>query len=391
MAAPLAAFLLSSCTAETTTQLPPSSGQTLRIVSSLPYKGPDAEQSNLTRDAIDLAIDERRALLPGWNIEHVALDGGDSETGEPSTEVEADNARGAAHDPSVVAYIGPYASGAAMVSMPVLNEAGLLQVLPVATWPGLTQEGWASGEPGRYYPAGTRTMLRLMPPDSAQAQVAARKAKQIGARSVLILADSSDYGRGMASAFRTEAGRLGISLVGTADPDTASRLDAALVAKADVVFLAISNLTSAATAANMLAEHPTRLGVISTDVLLSDRLSHELLEGIEGWYVVFNGDTTPGDPGHFADFAAAFESRYGLLPSQYAANAYDATAAVLDAAAHGSVDRKSILDGVRAGTYEGGVSGKLSFHPNGDIQGGALTLFRVQGGEFKVQEEIVVP
>ncbi len=387
-AAALAAILLSGCGREPVTALPTAPGQTLRIVSSLPFKGQSALQSTQMRNAINLAIDERRELLSGWAIEHVSLDGGDDETGEWSAHKEAANARAAAGDPSVMAYIGPYASGGAMVSMPILNEAGLLQALPAATWPGLTQEGWGSAEPSRYYPTQQRTMVRFMPPDSAQASVAARNAHQLRATSVLVVMDESDYSKGMAAAFRMEAAKLGMTRVGTIDVGVGTREWATALGTADAVFVAPSSLSVATEAAKHIARRPPPAGVFVTDVLLSDRLTEQELALMEGWQVVFNGDLTPGDPARFGLFSREFEEHFGAPPSQYAMNAYDATTLVLEAAARVGKDRRKIIDEVLTGVYEGGAGGPVSFDTNGDIQRGELTLYRLVHGEFVATEEL---
>lgn len=341
--------------------------------------------------AIDLAIDETGLTLPGWRLEHLALDDGGDETGDWSARKEEANARAAARDPSVIAYIGPYTSGAAAISLPILNQAGLLQGLPIATWPGLTQAGWAAGEPERYYPTGVQTMVRLMPPDSTQALVASIKAHRLGAATALIVHDGSDYSLGMAAAFQGAAETLGIRVTGRANAGAGSEDWWSSVVEADVVFLAPSNLSVAAAAARGLATEPPRMAVFSTDVALSDQLSQEDRQLMEGWYVVFNGDATPGEPGRFEDFDRRFRARYGEQPSQYAANAYDLTAAVLEATRRVGPDRGKIATEVLSGTYEAAIRGPLRFAPNGDVQGGQLTLYRLSGGKFVVQEELAVP
>lgn len=278
-----------------------------------------------------------------------------------------------------------------MVSLPVLNEAGLLQALPVATWPGLTQSGWGNDEPGRYYPSSSRHAVRLMPPDSAQARVAARKARELGANSAVVLSDESDYSKGMAEAFRDEADGIGLtvghSISLTAPPaDWTSRVE-----QADVVFSAPSSLTLAYTFAAMISEHQPRIGVFTTDVLFSDRLSEEARGRMEGWHVIFNGDATPGEPQRFSDFASRFQGRFGVAPSQYAVNAYDVTAAVVDAAASVGVDRQKILQAVLTGEYEATVGAPLAFGQNGDRRGGALTIYRLVNGDFELLSDIEAP
>jgi branched-chain amino acid transport system substrate-binding protein len=66
--------------------------------------------------------------------------------------------------------LGESNSGATAVSLPLLNDAGLLQISPSNTYVGLTRsEGADKGEPDKYYPSGKRTYGRIMPPDNVDA------------------------------------------------------------------------------------------------------------------------------------------------------------------------------------------------------------------------------
>ncbi|MDQ3928431.1 MAG: hypothetical protein M3328_04695, partial [Chloroflexota bacterium] len=112
---------------------------------------------------------------------------------------------------------------------------------------------------------------------------------------------------------------------------------------------------------------------------------------MEGWYISFNGDLTPGEPSRSAAFARKFEDRFGVEPSQAAVNAYDLTAAVLGGASRVGVQRQKIHDAVLTCRYEAAVGGPLAFNPNGDRQGGELTLYRLTNEEFQVLEEVPAP
>ena len=71
---------------------------------------------------------------------------------------------------SAIAYLGEFNSGASAISIPILNEAGILQVSPSNTYVGLTRaEGAEKGEPDKYYPTGKRTYGRVVPADHIQA------------------------------------------------------------------------------------------------------------------------------------------------------------------------------------------------------------------------------
>src|SRR3954454_4896893 len=168
----LLASMLCGCN-QAASVLPPPKADTVRIVSSFPRKGPLAHQSQQMVNAIDLVLRDAQARQPTSKIEHIALDDSDSETGDWSSARELDNARAAADDSTVVAYIGPYNTGATGVSLPVTSRAGLLQIGPTATWPGLTTVGGDPNEPEKYY-GGLRNFVRLMPPYTREAQAAAR-------------------------------------------------------------------------------------------------------------------------------------------------------------------------------------------------------------------------
>ena len=68
-------------------------------------------------------------------------------------------------------YIGTYNSGAAKLSIPILNAACLVMLSPANSYPGLTHavDGvTAQGEPDSYYPGGYRNYARVINTDDNQ-------------------------------------------------------------------------------------------------------------------------------------------------------------------------------------------------------------------------------
>ncbi len=126
------------------------------------------------------------------------------------TETELANARRAAADPQAVAYIGTYNSGAAKISIPVLNRVHMAMISPGNTYPGLTKPNTGvAGEPWVYFPLGTRNYFRVVPADDLQgAAGAAYAAKQLGAKSFYTLDDTELYGHGVAVIFDSTARQL---------------------------------------------------------------------------------------------------------------------------------------------------------------------------------------
>src|SRR5438105_14610459 len=114
-----------------------------------------------------------------------------------------------------MAYIGTYNSGAAKISIPVLNRVHMAMISPGNTYPGLTKPGTGTaGEPWTYYPLGVRNYFRVVPADDLQGAAAAAYAKEIGAHSVYVLDDTELYGKGIATIFASQARNLGLNVVG---------------------------------------------------------------------------------------------------------------------------------------------------------------------------------
>ena len=239
--------------------------------------------------AIRLAVDDHKAVQPTLHVEYLALDDSDPETGEWSREKELANAQRAAGDPSVIAYIGPYNSAAAMVSIPVTNRAGLLQVSPSATWPGLTQGGYNPGEPDIYYPTGVRTFIGMMPDDSLQATVAATWASRLDLDDIVVLSDGSSYSSGLAKRFEQDASALVRSKF-TIDASDLTGLPIEL-GTPRTVFYAPASVQNALALARAL--HGTRAQVLATDVALEPQFLDGAGEMAANWLIVSNSVPDP--------------------------------------------------------------------------------------------------
>lgn len=386
----LSAFL-AGCSGSDKAPLTPAPPHTLRIISSLPTKGETASQSKQISQAIDLAISQRasQAGASAWHIEHVALEGGSDESGEWSGQRERANAQLAADDPAVIAYIGPYNSGAAAISLPITNRAGLLQCSPSATWPGLTQAGWDPDEPDRYYPTGARNFVRLMPPDSEQAYAAARWASQLGIHKMAILEDGSSYSDGLGASFAGFAATFGISAGETirVNPANPGNLPATL-SNYEAVFYAPSTVANAIAVAQAL--QTAHIKLFASDTALDPRFADNVGAGASNWYIVSNSATPQYSSPRGARFQEAFQSHYNTSPGQFAANAYDLTNLVLEAISSGAGSNRAEITRFVTGTrnYQG-VMGSVSFDGAGDPVTWRMTGYRWSDGRFGADRMIV--
>jgi hypothetical protein len=131
-----------------------------RVHVSLPLDGPQARAARDTLRGAELAARPGIELVVG--------------RGEP-----AEHARAAADDAGALAYLGDFHSRDVAVTAPILGEAGLLQVAPVATWTGL----------------GGATLVRLSPNDAGFARFVADWLAQRAVGSLLVIHDhDEEYG-----------------------------------------------------------------------------------------------------------------------------------------------------------------------------------------------------
>jgi ABC-type branched-subunit amino acid transport system substrate-binding protein len=125
------------------------------------------------------------------------------------------NAHRAADDPSAIAYLGELDYGATAVSLPITNDAGLLQVSPADGLTSLTKRppGRPRAGPERYYPSDARSFVRVGPSDLEEAEwLVERVGADDGARLATVF-DREIYGRELAGQIATLARRAGIEPV----------------------------------------------------------------------------------------------------------------------------------------------------------------------------------
>jgi branched-chain amino acid transport system substrate-binding protein len=125
------------------------------------------------------------------------------------------NAHRAADDPNAIAYLGELDYGATAVSLPITNNAGLLQVSPADGLTSLTQRppGRPRAGPERYYPSDERSFVRVGPSDLAEAEWLVERVRADGGARLATVFDREIYGRELAGQIATLARRAGIEPV----------------------------------------------------------------------------------------------------------------------------------------------------------------------------------
>jgi branched-chain amino acid transport system substrate-binding protein len=300
-------------------------------------------------------------------VQFEALDDATAAKGSWDAAQEAENARKAINDKSVVAYIGTYNSGAAKVSIPLLNQAGLVMVSPANTYPGLTKPGKGeSNEPNTYYPNGKRNYARVVPADDLQGAVGAVWAKDLGAKNVYIVHDTELYGKGIADVFRAKAKDIGLTEKGYEGAQKADNYRA-LANKikdsgADFVYYGgIVDNNPAVLVKDLKAVAPTIKFMGPDGINCSEFLKQAGPAG-EGVYSTFGGVPPEKYTGKSGDWLKAYDAKYqNKSPNAYAIYGYEAAKVVLAAIAKAgdkADDRATVLANVMGTKDYDGVLGK---------------------------------
>jgi len=370
-------------------------GNTIKIVSSMPRTGSARGQTDTIANGIKMAIDEYGGEIAGMKIEFLDWDDADASSQSWTSELETTNAQKAINDPDVMAFIGPYNSGAAKVSMPLLNEAGLLQVSAAVTHTGLTKSypGGDPNEPGIYRPSGKVTFCRVCPADDVQGPLAADFARDVlKAKSVFILDDKELYGQGVAGLFRGRCEQLGLQIVGNESINVQQNEFNALMTTVkaknpDVVYFGGTTQSKGGQIAKDMRNAGLTCPLIVPDGCYEIAfITSAGEENLKNCYVTMGGIDASLLKGPGAEFVRKYQERFGgKEPEAYAVYGYEAAKVVLESIkAVGKKDRAAIVKAcVETKDFEKGALGKWSFDKNGDITLQNMTISKVEGGKFK--------
>jgi len=365
----------------------------VKLVSSMPRTGTGKGQTDAIVNGIRMAIDDYNGEVAGMRIEYSDWDDATAGTGKWTAELESQNARNAENDPDVMAYLGPYNSGAAMVSMPILNEARLVQVSPAVTWTGLTKNvpGADPDEPGKYRPTGKNHFARVCPNDSTQGPVAADFAKNnLNVKTAYILDDKELYGLGVSGLFERRCKEIGIQVLGHESINPSQQEFTALLTSIkaknpDVLFFGGTTASGAPQVAKDMRNAGLTCPLIVPDGCYE--LSFITSAGetnLANCYVTFGGLDPADTSGPVVAFAEKYKRKYNVPPESFAIYGYEAANVVLAAIKKvGKKDREAILTEVLKTKDFEGVLGKWSFDPSGDISLQQSTISKIEGGKFK--------
>jgi branched-chain amino acid transport system substrate-binding protein len=364
----------------------------LTIYSSLPLQGESRPQSEDVVDGEKLALEEAGGKVGKFTIKYVSLDDATAAAGKWDPGATSSDARKAAQDSSTIVYLGEFNSGASSISIPILNEAGILQISPSNTAVGLTRsQGADKGEPDKYYPTGKRTYGRVVPADHIQAAAQVTYQKDSGCKKTYILNDKEVYGKGLADQVQTIAKTQGLQIAGNDGIDTKAANFRTLAQKvkasgADCMFFGgITQNKGVQVFTDVNAANPT-MKLFGPDGVAESPFSSKLGPSVEKMTYVTNPTLDPKlYPPSGQEFFKTYKQKYGADPEPYAIYGYEAMKVALLAmqnAGEKGNDRAAVIDSFFKIKNRDSVLGKYSIDENGDTTLSDYGADRVKNGKL---------
>ena len=344
-----------------------SSGGTLSIGFMGAQTGPNAQLGINISNGVELALEQHNAKSGVKQVKLIKYD----TQGDPT---QATNQAKKAVTDKVVAIVGPAFSGESKTADPIFEEAGIPNVSPSATNAQLAKNGW-------------KFWHRVLANDDVQGPGAADfLAKTVGAKTVAVIDDQSDYGKGLADAVRKQLATDGVKVAvnDSINPDASSfapTVNKVKPANVDAVYFG-----GYYSAAGKLVKQLRDGGVQGTFMSGDGTLDAQFITGggaaTNGALLTCTCSSAVGstDPA-VQKFAADYKAKYNVDPATYSAEGFDATNIFLQAIDAGKTSPSDINDFVTKIDYKG-VSKQIKFDPNGELAGNLLFVTEVKNGKL---------
>ncbi len=315
----------------------------------------------------------------------------------------ASNATLASRDRRTIAYIGDYNSGATAISLPLTNQAGILQISPRSPYVGLTSSFDAGqGDPERFYPTESRNFVRLLPGDPVQGAAQVALMQRLGVSSVYLLNDGEPFRTPLASIVGGDAKQAGIKLAGeetvelsgaTGESHFSGVVEAIMRSGAQAVFFSgDAGEGAAALWRDLYAANPQLL-LLGTSEMAEPSFTSAI--GAAGTQTYL---TTPVLPtSHYSRRAqqvlSDFRRRYHAQPTSNVLYGYASMEMVIDAirsAGATADERQAVIESVFATHDRGSVLGGFSVLGDGETTIARYAVDRVHAGAPVFWQELSV-
>jgi branched-chain amino acid transport system substrate-binding protein len=352
----------------------PADGVEVKIGHVAPLTGAIAHLGKDNENGARLAIEEINKsglTIDGKRVVLTLVPEDDAEDPKTATQVAQKLV-----DAKVAGVVGHLNSGTSIPASKIYSDAGITQVSPSATNPDYTKQGF-------------KTTYRLVATDAQQGPALANYViNTLKAKTVAIIDDSSQYGKGLADEFEKTIKAAGVKVVTReATNNKATDFKAILTKvkgnKPDVIMYGGMDATG-----GPLTKQAAELG-IKAKVVGGDGMCTEKLAELAGDAVI---NVTCSEAGmalskmaQGADFQKRYKERFNADVQIYAPFTYDAVFVLVDAMKRAnSTDSAKILV-VMPDTKMEGLVGNIAFDDKGDMKEGVITLY-----DFKDKKKTVL-
>jgi branched-chain amino acid transport system substrate-binding protein len=352
----------------------PSDAVEVKIGHVAPLTGPIAHLGKDNENGARLALEEINKAgltIDGKKVVLTLVPEDDAEDPKTATQVAQKLV-----DAKVVGVVGHLNSGTSIPASRIYSDAGITQVSPSATNPDYTKQGF-------------KTTYRLVATDAQQGPALANYvANTLKAKTVAIIDDSTQYGKGLADEFEKTVKAAGMKVVTReASNNKATDFKAILTkikgSKPDVIMYGGMDATG-----GPLTKQAAELG-IKAKVVGGDGMCTEKLAELAGDAVV---NVTCSEAGmalskmaQGADFQKRYKERFNSDVQIYAPFTYDAVYVLVDSMKRSnSTDSAKILAAM-PDTKMQGLVGNIAFDNKGDMKEGVITLY-----DFKDKKKTVL-
>lgn len=347
---------------------PPKASTKVIIGTGSPLTGPSAVDGQQIRDGVALAVKLAKANGQLANYD-VTVDPQDDKS-DPKEGLAIAN-RFASND-SVLAVIGHYNSSVTLAAEPILTKAHIVQISPGSSAPNLT--------------GSSDYFFRTQTTDATAGKNLAQWAKNLGFDKAAILAENSDYGKGLEQVYKQNfTGQIVVdeSYLAGQTQDFTPILTRVKDKGAQAILLG-SVYTDAALIAKQAQSLGLKVTIFGNESEFTQGLIDVGKDAVNGMKVVGSYNPESKDAS-FVQFWNSYKQEYGKEPNVFAAQAYDAANIVLKALATVGPDRVKANQYIQQLKDYAGVTGKIAF-VKGDVDK-VMARFEVKNGKFVVVDK----
>jgi branched-chain amino acid transport system substrate-binding protein len=359
------ALLASGCGGSGTSSSSSSKEVKLGFVGAL--SGPNAQLGINIYNGAKLAIDQYNAGNPKTKITLVKED----TQGDPT---QAQNLAPQIARSGIVGIVGPAFSGESTKADPVFEQAKIPNISPSATSATLSQNGW-------------KFWHRVVANDGVQGPgVADFMAKTLGAKTVAVIDDASDYGKPLADAVAQQLQKDGATIadresIDVKASDYSSTVNKVKATNADAIFYG-GYYSDAAKLVKQFRDGGVTAKFVSDDGTLDQKFIDGAGPAAEGAYISCTCVlATASDDPAVQKFIDDYKKAFGSDPATYSAEGYDAATAFVKAVQAGKTTGTDINDFLKTVDFKG-ISKHIKFDSSGELAGGSVYIHKVENGKI---------